>query len=99
MVGPRWLHMGFISTHPLRLSGREFLIGSKATFEQKVQSPWIMCCHAPLWVTEFSYIHDKKRNKLGTEKGGRLVHIHHNLRVMNELERFDYIEPAVEWGD
>jgi thiamine pyrophosphokinase len=39
-------------------------------------------------VTEFSYIHDKKRNKLGTEKGGRLVHIHHNLRVMNNLERF-----------
>ena len=39
MVGPRWLHMGFISTHPLRLSGREYLIGSKATFEQKVQSP------------------------------------------------------------
>ena len=50
-------------------------------------------------MTEFSYIHDKKRNKLGTEKGGRLVCIHHNLRVMNKLERFDYIEPAVEWGD
>jgi hypothetical protein len=49
--------------------------------------------------SEFSYVHDKKRNKLGTDKGGRLVYIHHNLRVMNKLERFDYIEPAVEWDD
>ena len=49
--------------------------------------------------SEFAFIKDRRRNRLGHEKANKLVALFHNLRLMKRLNKTAYTEPAVGWLD
>ena len=49
--------------------------------------------------SEFSYVHDKKRNRLSHERAGKLVFVHHNLRVVRKLRSPGFFDPNLTFND
>jgi hypothetical protein len=48
--------------------------------------------------SEFAFVKDRRRNKLGHEKANKLVRIFHNLRLIHKMHKPKYTEPAVGWS-
>ena len=49
--------------------------------------------------SEFAFIKDRRRNKLGHEKANKLVGLFHNLRLLAKMNKTKYVEPAIGWND
>mmetsp|Transcript_4348 Transcript_4348/g.9388 ORF Transcript_4348/g.9388 Transcript_4348/m.9388 type:complete len:108 (+) Transcript_4348:619-942(+) len=47
--------------------------------------------------SEFAFIKDRRRNRLGHEKADKLVALFHNLRLMAKMVKPAYTEPVVGW--
>lgn len=43
-------------------------------------------------------IHTKKRNRLQPERTEKMVYIHGNLRVVDNLQGMDYAEEIIQWA-
>ena len=48
--------------------------------------------------SEFAFVQDAKRNRLGHFKANKLVGLFHNLRLMMRMKNVNYAEPAVAWS-
>ena len=48
--------------------------------------------------SEFAFIKDRRRNRLGHEKANKLVGLFHNLRLMAKMNKTQYVESAVGWN-
>ena len=40
----------------------------------------------------FSYVHDRRRNRLTIDRAEKLVKLHYNLRIMNKLKNIEWEE-------
>ena len=49
--------------------------------------------------SEFAFVKDRRRNRLGHEKANKLVGLFHNLRLLARMKKLRYVEPAVGWND
>ena len=49
--------------------------------------------------SEFAFVKDPKRNRLGHEKANKLVALFHNLRLLFRLKKPNYTEPMVGWNE
>ena len=49
--------------------------------------------------SEFEFIKDRRRNRLGHDKANKLVALFHNLRLLKRMKKPSYAEPMVAWGD
>ena len=49
--------------------------------------------------SEFAFVKDRRRNRLGHEKAKKLVGLFHNLRLLARMKKLSYVEPAVGWND
>ena len=49
--------------------------------------------------SEFEFIKDRRRNRLGHEKADKLVRLFHNLRLLKRMNKPRYTEPALAWSD
>ena len=47
--------------------------------------------------SEFAFVKDRRRNRLGHDKANKLVGLFHNLRLILRQNRVIYSEPAVGW--
>lgn len=47
--------------------------------------------------SEFAFIKDRRRNKLGHGKADKLVALFHNNRIQINQQKVNYTEPAVGW--
>ena len=45
--------------------------------------------------SEFAFVKDRRRNRLGHEKANKLVGLFHNLRLLKPM----YVEPAIGWNE
>jgi hypothetical protein len=48
--------------------------------------------------SEFAFVKDPRRNKLGHEKANKLVAIFHNCRLLTRMNKPAYVEPAIGWN-
>lgn len=48
--------------------------------------------------SEFAFIKDRKRNRLGHDKANKLVGLFHNLRLIKKMKTPAYTESAVGWN-
>ena len=49
--------------------------------------------------SEFEFVKDRRRNRLGHEKANKLVALFHNLRLLKRMKKPNYTEPMIAWGD
>ena len=49
--------------------------------------------------SEFAFVKDPKRNRLGHEKANKLVALFHNLRLLYRAKKPNYTEPMVGWNE
>ena len=49
--------------------------------------------------SEFAFVKDPRRNKLGHERSNKLVALFHNLRLIHRMKKTGYTEPAIGWND
>ena len=49
--------------------------------------------------SEFAFVKDNWRNKLGREKANKLVALLHNLRLLSRMKEPLCCEPAVGWNN
>ena len=49
--------------------------------------------------SEFEFVKDRRRNRLGHAKADKLVRLFHNLRLLKRMKKPDYTEPAIGWCD
>ena len=49
--------------------------------------------------SEFAFVKDRRRNRLGHTKANKLVGLFHNLRLLSRQSKTAYTEPAVAWTD
>jgi hypothetical protein len=49
--------------------------------------------------SEFAFIKDRKRNRLGHDKANKLVALFHNLRLIWRMATLKCVEPAVDHTD
>ena len=49
--------------------------------------------------SEFEFVKDRRRNRLGHDKANKLVALFHNLRLLKRMKKPDYAEPAIAWTD
>ena len=48
--------------------------------------------------SEFEFVKDRRRNRLGHEKANKLVAIFHNRRLLTRMKKPAYVEPAIGWN-
>ncbi|KAL1524324.1 hypothetical protein AB1Y20_019224 [Prymnesium parvum] len=48
--------------------------------------------------SEFGFVKDRKRNRLGHDRADKLVGLFHNLRIVKNMNKINYAEPAVAWA-
>jgi hypothetical protein len=49
--------------------------------------------------SEFEFVKDRRRNRLGHDKANLLVGLFHNLRLLKRMKKPEYVEPAIAWAD
>lgn len=49
--------------------------------------------------SEFSFVKDRKRNRLSHKRADMLVGLFHNLRIIKNLCKMNHSEPAVGWSE
>ena len=49
--------------------------------------------------SEFSFIKDRRRNRLGHFKSNKLVGLFHNLRLLKRMRQLMFTEHCVGWND
>ena len=49
--------------------------------------------------SEFEFVKDRRRNRLGHQKADQLVSLFHNLRLLKRMRQPKYEEPAIAWGE
>ena len=49
--------------------------------------------------SEFAFVKDRRRNRLGHEKSNKLVGLFHNLRLLKRVRKMLYSEQCVGWND
>ena len=49
--------------------------------------------------SEFAFVKDRRRNRLGHNKANKLVRIFHNLRLLHRMKKTVFTEPAIGWLD
>jgi hypothetical protein len=49
--------------------------------------------------SEFAFVKDRRRNRLGHKKANLLVGLFHNLRLLKRMQKPTYTEPAIGWND
>ena len=48
--------------------------------------------------SEFAFVKDPRRNRLGHVKASKLVALFHNLCLLSRMNKPKYVEPAVGWN-
>ena len=49
--------------------------------------------------SEFAFVKDRRRNRLGHTKANKLVALFHNLRLIKKMRKLMYSEQCVGWND
>ena len=49
--------------------------------------------------SEFAFVKDRRRNRLGHHRSNKLVALFHNLRLIKKMRKLIYAEPCVGWND
>ena len=51
--------------------------------------------------SEFAFVKDRRRNRLGHKKANLLVGLFHNLRLLKRMKKptYSYTEPAIGWNE
>ena len=49
--------------------------------------------------SEFEFVKDRRRNRLGHDKANLLVGLFHNLRLLKKMKQPNYSEPTIAWND
>ena len=49
--------------------------------------------------SEFEFVKDRRRNRLGHDKANLLVGLFHNLRLLKRMKKPQYTEPTIAWND
>ena len=48
--------------------------------------------------SEFEFVKDRRRSRLGHEKANKLVALFHNLRLIKRMKEAKYSEPTIAWS-
>jgi hypothetical protein len=48
--------------------------------------------------SEFAFVKDPRRNRLGHDKASKLVALFHNMRLLTRMKKHKYVEPAISWN-
>ena len=48
--------------------------------------------------SEFEFVKDRRRNRLGHDKANKLVALFHNLRLLKRMKEPQYSEPMIAWA-
>ena len=49
--------------------------------------------------SEFAFVKDPRRNRLGHVKASKLVGLFHNLRLIHRVKKPAYSEPCIGWNE
>ena len=49
--------------------------------------------------SEFSFVKDRRRNRLGHFKANKLVSLFHNLRLLKRMRKLIFTEQCIGWND